>query len=160
MNAQEQAYIEGFVKRAAEYGFSNEEAVNLLKTAITKAEMYDHKASVPLNTIFGGTPIGIAGSALRDVNTPNSVPSRLLNISAPSLLGGIGGTLLGGSVSDMVGASPEHKVLAALASGTLGGMAGGYFGTKHYNDKIDEALKDEKIPYEKSNAVRVRHSYF
>jgi len=29
----EQAYIEGFVKRAAEYGFSNEEAVNLLKQA-------------------------------------------------------------------------------------------------------------------------------
>jgi hypothetical protein len=32
----EQAYIEGFVKRAAEYGYSEEEAVNILKRANTQ----------------------------------------------------------------------------------------------------------------------------
>ena len=31
MNTQEQAYLEGFVKRASEYGFDENEAVNLLK---------------------------------------------------------------------------------------------------------------------------------
>jgi hypothetical protein len=33
MNTQEQAYIEGFVKRASEYGFSYNEAIELLKSA-------------------------------------------------------------------------------------------------------------------------------
>jgi hypothetical protein len=33
MNTQEQAYIEGFVKRAAEHGLTGEEALNLLKAA-------------------------------------------------------------------------------------------------------------------------------
>ena len=33
MNTQQQAYIEGFVKRASEYGFSENEAVNILKEA-------------------------------------------------------------------------------------------------------------------------------
>ena len=29
MNTQEQAYLEGFVKRAAEYGFDEDEAMDL-----------------------------------------------------------------------------------------------------------------------------------
>jgi hypothetical protein len=33
MNTQEQAYINGFVKRAAEYGYSPEQAVEILKLA-------------------------------------------------------------------------------------------------------------------------------
>ena len=33
MTQQEQAYIEGFVKRAAEYGFNESEAINFLKQA-------------------------------------------------------------------------------------------------------------------------------
>ena len=33
MTTQQQAYIEGFVKRAAEYGFNEDEAVNILKEA-------------------------------------------------------------------------------------------------------------------------------
>ena len=33
MNAQEQAYIEGFVKRASEYGFDEDEAFSILKEA-------------------------------------------------------------------------------------------------------------------------------
>ena len=37
MNTQQQAYINGFVKRASEYGFSEAEAVDLLK----KSDWYD-----------------------------------------------------------------------------------------------------------------------
>jgi hypothetical protein len=33
MNTQQQAYIEGFVKRAAEYGLSQNEAIELLKSS-------------------------------------------------------------------------------------------------------------------------------
>lgn len=33
MTTEQQAYIEGFVKRASEYGFSEEEAINILKAA-------------------------------------------------------------------------------------------------------------------------------
>jgi hypothetical protein len=37
MNTQQQAYIEGFVKRASEYGFSEAEAIELLK----QSDWYD-----------------------------------------------------------------------------------------------------------------------
>jgi hypothetical protein len=36
MNTQQQAYIEGFVKRANEYGFNDEQAIELLKQAKLK----------------------------------------------------------------------------------------------------------------------------
>ena len=37
MNTQQQAYIEGFVKRAGEYGLSHDEAIALLKSALDAA---------------------------------------------------------------------------------------------------------------------------
>ena len=43
MNPQQQAYIEGFVKRASEYGFSEDESMDLLKQA-TRFEEELHKA--------------------------------------------------------------------------------------------------------------------
>ena len=76
MNTQEQAYIEGFVKRASEYGFSYNEAINLLKQSaedgpfsmdqVSKAEADDtrlkglvhnrhhHPAHYYLNPAVGG----------------------------------------------------------------------------------------------------------
>jgi hypothetical protein len=41
MNTQKQAYVKGFVKRAAEYGFNENEALDLLKTSIFKAESHN-----------------------------------------------------------------------------------------------------------------------
>ena len=38
MNAQEQAYINGFVKRAAEYGFDENQAIAMLKEAARGTE--------------------------------------------------------------------------------------------------------------------------
>jgi hypothetical protein len=40
MTTQEQAYIEGFVKRASEYGFNYNEAINLLKQATLQGKQY------------------------------------------------------------------------------------------------------------------------
>jgi hypothetical protein len=36
MHVQEQAYINGFVKRAAEYGYTHNQAIEILKTATDK----------------------------------------------------------------------------------------------------------------------------
>jgi hypothetical protein len=35
----EQAYVDGFVKRAAEYGFNESEAMNILKQAVAEMPM-------------------------------------------------------------------------------------------------------------------------
>ena len=47
---KEQAYLEGFVKRAAEYGLSEEEAKNLLKSAVV---------GIGLDTALAGAPSGV-----------------------------------------------------------------------------------------------------
>jgi hypothetical protein len=159
VNTQEQAYINGFVKRAAEYGIDENQAIELLKTSLAKGELHDLKASVPLNTIFGANPVGVLGSIVKDTITPNDVPSRFLNISVPSLLGAAGGGLLGSGISDMVAADdPKYKLLAALAGGSLGAMTGGYLGTKNFNNKIDETLKDDSIPWDQSSKVRFQYT--
>lgn len=44
MNTQEQAYINGFVKRAMEYGFSEREAVEILKQSALVGDQ--HKLDV------------------------------------------------------------------------------------------------------------------
>lgn len=44
MNTQEQAYINGFVKRASEYGFSYNEAISLLKQSALTGDQ--HKLDV------------------------------------------------------------------------------------------------------------------
>jgi hypothetical protein len=45
MNTQQQAYIYGFVKRASEYGYSEQEAINILKAA-TELKGDQHKLDV------------------------------------------------------------------------------------------------------------------
>lgn len=46
----EQAYIEGFVKRAAEYGFNEQEALNILKQATAADAPFPAKVhSKPIN---------------------------------------------------------------------------------------------------------------
>jgi hypothetical protein len=51
MTVQQQAYIYGFVKRAAEYGFSENEAIELLKQA------------EPAANITPAKPLGLVGRA-------------------------------------------------------------------------------------------------
>jgi hypothetical protein len=62
MNTQ-QAYINGFFKRAAEYGFSEQEATELLKSAappaVTSVAAPAAKPRVPKKTV--GTPEPVQG---------------------------------------------------------------------------------------------------
>jgi acyl carrier protein len=55
MNTQQQAYIEGFVKRASEYGFSEAEAVELLKSAVSYDKSLFKKTDAPVKSA-GLTP--------------------------------------------------------------------------------------------------------
>jgi hypothetical protein len=65
MTQQEQAYIEGFVKRAAEYGFSENEAIDILKQAAGEMPMAgEPKAPAPK------VPNAIKGNANDVANTP------------------------------------------------------------------------------------------
>jgi len=65
MTQQEQAYIEGFVKRAAEYGFSEVEAINFLKQAAGEMPMVGkRKAPAPK------VPNSIKGNANDIANRP------------------------------------------------------------------------------------------
>jgi hypothetical protein len=58
MYTQEEAYIEGFVKRAHEYGFSSREAIQLLKQAdesdYLDAAMFDTESNVPYDVGLEG----------------------------------------------------------------------------------------------------------
>ena len=61
----EQAYINGFVKRAAEYGFSNNEALALLKTSETEYVQYPAAYKQTLDSAVNTTKdIGQKGLAL------------------------------------------------------------------------------------------------
>jgi hypothetical protein len=61
----EQAYVDGFVKRAAEYGFNESEAMNILKQAAAEMPMAG-KAKAPAPKI----PNSIKGNANDIANTP------------------------------------------------------------------------------------------
>lgn len=43
----EQAYLDGFVKRAAEYGFDETEAMNILKQAAAEMPMANKRKTLP-----------------------------------------------------------------------------------------------------------------
>jgi hypothetical protein len=68
MTQQEQAYIEGFVKRAAEYGFNEAEAINFLKQAAGEMPMAG-KPKAPAPKV----PSAIKGNA-NDVANPPKKP--------------------------------------------------------------------------------------
>ena len=61
----EQAYVDGFVKRAAEYGFDETEAMNILKQAMAEMPMASKKP-MPAPKV----PSGIKGNANDVVNIP------------------------------------------------------------------------------------------
>lgn len=61
----EQAYVDGFVKRAAEYGFDETEAMNILKQAMAEMPMAG-KVKAPAPKI----PNSIKGNANDVANTP------------------------------------------------------------------------------------------
>lgn len=60
MNTQEQAYIEGFVKRASQYGFNYNEAISLLKQAdeyVASEPTFAQKAAIKPKPIAPAKPM-------------------------------------------------------------------------------------------------------
>ena len=74
MSTQEQAYIEGFVKRAAEYGFDENEAVEILKEAARRKMRNGKPFSTAGYNPFEGVVSGV-GEKLKE--TAHSAVNKL-----------------------------------------------------------------------------------
>ena len=124
MNTQ-QAYITGFVKRASEYGFNENEALELLKEAAinTKAmERWFSKHPAISSGILGGTlgaiPAGLAGAGIGGVTGLIS-PDKHINEETGEtetdsrLMSALNGAVRGGALGGLSG---------GLAGGTLGSI--------------------------------------
>ena len=57
MNLQEQAYLQGFVKRAGEYGFNQTEAISLFKQALLSPALMGKKAPTVKPPMKPGKPM-------------------------------------------------------------------------------------------------------
>jgi hypothetical protein len=68
MNTQEQAYINGFVKRAAEYGYNEQQAIAIYKQAMGEMPMAS-KIKPPVKPI-PKIPNSIKGNANDVANKP------------------------------------------------------------------------------------------
>ena len=132
----EQAFVEGFVKRAAEHGLSREEALKAFEKEHLMRELAAQKASVPLNAIFNaGTPGGLIHDSVKDMGSPKETPSRLARIYAPGLLGSILGGGLGAGIS-------RGNPLASGIGTMLGGGLGSGLGARSFNKKLDRTIED------------------
>lgn len=151
---REQAYIEGFLKRAAEHGFNEEEALGMLDGNTHEsdyrnrliAELSKQKASVPMQALFGGGLPGIAYNAYKDIKSPKETPNRTARILGGGTLGSIAGLLTGagvGMASEELGLDPEIGPIATGIGGIGGGMLGGGLGARYFNKKL-EAVKDNE----------------
>jgi len=72
MNTQQQAYIEGFVKRASQYGFNYNEAIELLKQAALTADQ--HKLDVNHNGKIEASDLKALRNRKKTVKTAGPVP--------------------------------------------------------------------------------------
>lgn len=66
----EQAYVDGFVKRAAEYGFDETEAMNILKQAMAEMPMASKSKPPPPKVPDPKVPDSIKGNANDIANPP------------------------------------------------------------------------------------------
>jgi hypothetical protein len=92
MNTQQQAYIYGFVKRAAEYGFSENEALNILKNASElKGDQYkldvDHDGKIEASDLKKLRQRKKAEDASPAAPTMNERITRFLGINNPNVQG-------------------------------------------------------------------------
>jgi hypothetical protein len=150
----EQAYIEGFVKRAAEYGFDEAEAISFLKQAERNVYNLEQQKASPLMNILGAMTMGrvtpenpgeglsgavpLAYNAYQDITSEEGSPSRTANISGGTFLGDIAGGAAGYGLSHLLGQTDPES---AISSGRLAGRAlGAGLGTRRYNQKVDELI--------------------
>jgi hypothetical protein len=132
MYTQEEAYIEGLVKRANEYGFSSQEAITLLKQANDFEDLDANVFNSPVmadHPTLEESPMGLEG---QDLYEPSVSPSLLAKLK--SMLAGAGGKAneLGGRLRAGGGELAERlrNVDPRMAAGVAGGAAllggGGY----------------------------------
>ena len=167
MTTQEQAYIEGFVKRANEYGYSEAEAVNILKEASRNVYELEQQKASPLMNILGAMTMGrvapetgpvgpgevghpveglggtvpLAYNAYQDLTSEKGSPSRTANISGGTFLGDIAGGAAGYGLSHLLGQTDPEAIQQAISSGRLGGRAlGAGLGVRRHNQKLDEMI--------------------
>ena len=173
----EQAYIEGFVKRASEYGLDTNQVIELLKRSSFEEEyrqkliddLSKQKANVPLQTLFGGGFPGAAYNVYRDVNSPKETPNRTARILGGNTVGSVlGGALggLGGAALSTIGENAgwenfEDPALNAFMPtiGAIGGSIGGSLlgsglGAHSYNKKLKEIEDQERQKLQMVQALR------
>ena len=160
MNTQ-QAYINGFVKRAAEYGFNESEAIAFLKQAERNVYNLEQQKASPFMNILGAMALGkvapeapggelggtlpIAYNAYQDLTNEEGSPSRTANISGGTFLGDIAGGAAGYGLSHLLGRTDPETIQEAISSGRLGGRAlGAGLGTRRYNQKLDELINQTR----------------
>jgi len=114
----EQAYINGFVKRAAEYGFNESEAVQLYKKAFLGEPAYKEVPELSEEDVKG-----MRFRDMEDFVEPEEGEGLMAHLkrNPGKYLGGTLGGLVGGGLSDTFGDGP---LAGAAVGGTLGAAAG------------------------------------
>ena len=142
MNTQ-QAYINGFVKRASEYGFNEDEAVGLLKKAETREELerYDQAKMTPaIAALMSGSLPTIAYGAYKDYKNRDINPwqDELSKIEPDKLFSKERAEhYKNRSALDMLLDAQVKKGLIGLGAGGLAGLAAG---------GLSKALGSDAIP--------------
>lgn len=157
----QQAYIEGFVKRASEYGYSEDQAVDILKEASRNVYNLEQQRASPFMNILGAMTMGrivpeetgeglggmkpLAYNAYQDLTSEKGSPSRTANISGGTFLGDIAGGAAGYGLSHLLGDTNPESIERAISSGRLGGRAlGAGLGVRRYNQKLDELIDEAR----------------
>lgn len=118
MNIQQQAYINGFVKRASEYGYSEQQATNLLKAALFGEPAYKEVPELSEEEVKN-----MRFRDMEDFVEPREGEGLMAHLkrNPGKYLGGALGGLVGGELSDTFG---DGSLDGAAAGGTLGAVAG------------------------------------
>ena len=117
MNTQ-QAYVEGFVKRAAEYGYSEEQALGYIKKALFGEPAYKEVPELSEEDVKS-----MRFKDMEDFVEPEEGEGLMAHLkrNPGKYLGGALGGLAGGGLGDTFGDGP---LAGAVAGGTLGAAAG------------------------------------
>lgn len=158
--SSEQAYIEGFVKRASEYGYSEADALDALEKLADYSTNNDINTSIQAQNANFGKPSGSMGivdfpikgapSQRRPVYNPTnpdpSYPKAALTSNIP-VLGNIAGPIARAATGDFLGAGINAASTAMLGLGPLG------IGPSKFIEYGNDALDLGRHVLRKSDAV-------
>lgn len=137
MNTQEQAYLQGFVKRANEYGFNDEEAISLFKQALLSPALMGKKAPTVKPPMKPSKPVIPNEADMNDIAGYKKAASRELalehakaNIPLQALFaGGVPGVAYNAyhdtfPDKDLANVDLPSRLARISGGSTLGGLAG------------------------------------